>query len=85
MSLELDFLAALVRQPNQEATMLTMARTLGWDQVGHDFGWPNDQTYGSRLAEHVTLTLQKRGIVEYSQSRPRAHWRVRMVRPPTAD
>ena len=80
-SLELDFLAELVKQPNMEANMRTIAQALKWDEIPAGLGWEEETTYGSRLAELVTTRLVDCGIVKYDQARPGAHWRVPLERP----
>lgn len=75
MSLELDFLAELVKQPNMESKTATIAKALGWPEE-----FPN-QTYGIDLGNMVGRRLASKGIVKCWQDNPTGHLRVRLVRP----
>ena len=75
MSLELDFLAELVKQPNMESKTSTLARALGWTE---EF---SNTTYGKDLGHMIGRRLASQGIVECWQDGPSGHFRVRLVRP----
>lgn len=75
MSLELDFLAALAKQPDMESKTSTIARQLHWEE-----GFPR-MSYATDLANLVSKRLEMRGLVERWQDGPSGHIHVRLVRP----
>lgn len=79
MSLELDFLAELVKQPNMECKTADIAHALGWTEKFSEHV-KDDGTYGRDLAHMICRSLASRKIVILWKG-SEGHFHVRLVRP----
>ena len=74
MSLELDFLEALAKQPGMQATPTKVAYALGWPSkfLGSDY---------RELQLAIVEALERRGLVRWVHKDPSSHSSVRLVGP----